>query len=152
MANNFASRPLTLLLAEDNLPDALLVEQAIRMESLPVAVITAVDGERAIDFVVKAETDSSAPSPDLIVLDLNLPRADGFEVLERVRASSRYKDLPVLIMTSSDSPADRKRAAELGAAYFRKPASYDEFVKIGAVLRSILERRGLIGARAGAQL
>jgi DNA-binding response OmpR family regulator len=133
-----------LLLAEDNLPDALLVREAIRMENLPLEVYIAPDGERAIDVIVKAENDPDATCPHVLLLDINLPRIDGFEVLRRIRASDKFKNLPVLMVTSSDSPADRNEAAKLGAGYFRKPVTYDEFVKIGTFLRRLLEENGLL--------
>jgi DNA-binding response OmpR family regulator len=135
---------LNLLLAEDNLPDALMVREAIKLEGLPVDVHIAGDGEAAVDFVMRAETDASAPCPQVLVLDLNLPKVDGFEVLRRIRRSEKCKDIPILVVTSSDSQTDRNEAAKLGASYFRKPVSYDEFVKIGAVLRKFLEESGLM--------
>jgi DNA-binding response OmpR family regulator len=115
------------------------------MEGLPLEVHVASDGERAIDFIARTEQDPKAPVPDLLLLDLNLPKVDGFEVLRRIRASERYKNLPVLVITSSDSAADRSEAAKLGASYFRKPVSYEEFVKIGAFLRGFLEDHALLG-------
>jgi chemotaxis family two-component system response regulator Rcp1 len=130
---------LNLLLAEDNLPDALLVREAIRMENLPLEVHIAADGEQAIEFIARAEKDTEAPCPHFLLLDLNLPKVDGFEVLRRLRASNKCKSIPVLIITSSDSPGDRSQAASLGAGYFRKPPSYDEFLKLGAVLRRLLD-------------
>ena len=136
--------PFNLLLAEDNLPDALLVREAIRMENLPLEVSIAPDGERAIHLIMTAEKDPEALCPHVLVLDINLPRIDGFEVLRRIRASEKFKNLPVIVVTSSDSPADRRQAAALGARYFRKPVTYDEFIKIGAVLRQFLIDNGLI--------
>ncbi|MGA2578551.1 MAG: response regulator [Bryobacteraceae bacterium] len=136
--------PFSLLLAEDNLPDTLLVREAIKMENLPLEVIIAPDGERAIDLIVTAENDPQAPCPHVLLLDINLPRIDGFDVLRRIRASDKFKNLPVLMVTSSDSPADRSEAARLGARYFRKPVTYDEFLKIGAILRELLEDSGLL--------
>jgi DNA-binding response OmpR family regulator len=136
--------PFNLLLAEDNLPDALLVREAIKMENLPLEVYIAPDGERAIDLIVKAENDPNATCPHVLLLDINLPKIDGFEVLRRIRASGKFKNMPVLMVTSSDSPADRSEAAGLGARYFRKPVTYGEFVKIGAILRRLLEEYGLL--------
>ena len=133
-----------LVLAEDNLPDALLVREAVRLENLPLEVYIAADGERAIDLIVKAENDPNAPCPHVLLLDINLPRIDGFEVLRRVRAIDRFKAVPVVMVTSSDSPSDRKEAAKLGARYFRKPVTYDEFMKIGGLLRQLLEEQGLL--------
>ena len=134
-----APRRLTLLLAEDNLPDALLVREAIRMENLPLEVHVAPDGEQAIDFLGRA-----APRPDLLLLDINLPKVDGFEVLRTIRASEKYKDVPVMIITSSDAASDRSEAARLGAGYFRKPPNYEEFLKIGPALRRVLEEHHLL--------
>ena len=135
---------MNLLLAEDNLPDALLVREAIQAEQLQVDVHIVADGELAIDFIARAATDPDAPVPQVILLDLNLPKIDGFEVLRRVRAIEKFKSIPVIIVTSSDSPEDRREALRLNANYFRKPVSYEEFVKIGGVLRRFLEDNGLL--------
>ena len=135
---------MNLLLAEDNLPDALIVREAIRAESLPLEVHIAPDGERAIEFIERAENDPHAPCPHVLLLDINLPKADGFEVLRRLRASDKCKAVPVLVISSSDSPADRSQAASLGANYFRKPPSYEEFLKLGTVLKQMLKDRGLL--------
>jgi len=122
------------------------VREAIRMENLPLEVQIAPDGERALEIIVRAENDADAPRPHILLLDLNLPKIDGFELLRRIRASDKFKDIPVVIVTSSDSPADRSEAARLGARYFRKPVTYDEFVKIGGFLRQLLEEKGLLPA------
>jgi DNA-binding response OmpR family regulator len=102
------------------------------------------DGERALDFVAKAEQEPDAPCPNVVLLDLNLPRIDGLEVLRRLRAIDKFRNIPVLVVTSSDSPTDRNNAAKLGASYFRKPVTYDEFLGIGRVLRKFLEKHGLL--------
>jgi two-component system, chemotaxis family, response regulator Rcp1 len=135
---------LNLLLVEDNPPDALLVREAIRMEGLPLNVHLVADGERAMDFIAKAESDPAAPWPDIMLLDLNLPKVEGFEVLRWLRASGKRKHIPVMVITSSDSPKDRTESAALGAGYFRKPANYDEFLKIGPVLRTFLSDKGAL--------
>lgn len=136
-ARDTPPRPI-LLLVEDNLPDALLVREVIRMEDLAVDIHDASDGQEAIDFIARAERSEDALAPNILLLDLNLPKVDGFEVLRRLRASEKFKGIPVLVLSSSDSPGDRKRAAELGAGYFRKPPSYDEFLKLGGVLKQML--------------
>ncbi len=135
---------MNLLLAEDNLPDALLVREAIQAEQLEVEVHIVADGELAIDFIARAAADPEAPAPHVMLLDLNLPKVDGFEVLRQVRAIEKFKSIPVIIVTSSDSPGDRSEAAKLGASYFRKPVSYEEFIKIGGVLRSFLKDNSLL--------
>jgi DNA-binding response OmpR family regulator len=126
------------------LPDALLVREAIMMEQLPLQVYIAPDGERALDFIAEAEQNPAAPVPHLLLIDLNLPKIDGLEVLRKIRASDKFSNIPALVVTSSDAPADRNGAASLGAGYFRKPVTYDEFVKIGAVLRQFLYANGLL--------
>jgi chemotaxis family two-component system response regulator Rcp1 len=126
------------------LPDALVVQEAIRAEGLAVKFHLAADGERALDFLARAEKDPEAPWPQALLLDLNLPRIDGLEVLRRLRARPQFKDLPVVIVTSSDSPSDRSEAARLGARYFRKIASYSEFMKIGPFVRVFLEESGYL--------
>ena len=122
----------------------LLVREAIRQEKLPVELFTVADGEKAIELLRNAELDSALPCPDLLMLDLNLPRRDGLEILRGVRASEKFRDIPVLIVTSSDSPTDLSQAAALGAHYFRKPASYDAFLKLGGVVKQMLREHGLI--------
>ena len=139
-----ATSRLSLLLAEDNLADTYLVREAIRAENLPLDVQVASDGERAMSFIEQAEAASEDQRPDIVLLDLNLPKRDGFEILQRLRSSATLRSLPVVIFTSSDSPEDRRRAAELGATYFRKPASYEEFLKLGGILKDVLRERGLI--------
>ena len=114
------------------------------MENLPLNVYLVPDGERALDFIAQAEKDAAAPVPHLLLLDLNLPKIDGLEVLRKIRASDKFNRIPVLIVTSSDSPADRNGAASLGAGYFRKPVTYDEFAKIGGILRQFLFANGLL--------
>ena len=132
-----AQQRFILLVAEDNLPDARLVREAIRLENLPLEMYIASDGEQAIEFISRAESDPDAPCPHLLLLDLNLPKMDGFEVLRRLRSSPKCASIPVLIMTSSDLASDQQLAAELGAEYFRKPPSLEEFLKLGVILKRL---------------
>jgi CheY-like chemotaxis protein len=131
-------------MVEDNLADALLVREALRAENLPVEIYTAADGEQAISFIEKAENGIGAPAPDIAILDINLPRIDGFEVLHRIRASARFANLPVMVVTSSDSPGDRSESARIANGYFRKCPDYDEFLKIGPAIRELLEKNNLL--------
>jgi DNA-binding response OmpR family regulator len=117
----------------------LLVREAVQRDNLALEVHVVADGQQAIDCFARAEVDPSALAPDILLLDLNLPKMDGFEVLRRVRASDKFKHIPVLIVTSSDSPEDRAEAATLGAGYFRKPTGYEEYLKIASVLKQFLE-------------
>jgi CheY-like chemotaxis protein len=142
-------RRLTLLLAEDNLPDALLVGEVIQMAGLPLELHVEPDGEQAWEFFRRAERDASAPRPHLLLLDLNLPKVDGIALLRRLREREEWKNLPVMVITSSDAPEDRNDAARLGASYFRKPANYDAFLKLGDELQKFLEDKGLLPLDGG---
>jgi len=139
-----ARPPLNLLVVEDNLPDALIIKEAIRKESLPVKVQIVPDGERALELILAADKDDQAECPQALLLDLNLPKVDGFEVLRALRGSTRFRNLPVLVVTSSDSPGDRSEVAKLGASYFRKPVTYTDFVKIGKFVKSFLQEHQLL--------
>lgn len=128
------------LLVEDNRADALLVREAIALHELPIDLYIVEDGEQAFQFIERADGDPEAPAPDIILLDLNLPKRHGKEVLQWVRASRRCRNTPVLIITSSDLSRERDELARLGAnRYFRKPFSYDQFMKVGEVLKEILQ-------------
>ena len=126
------------------MPDALLIREAIKAENLPIDVHLTPDGEQAIDFLVKAEQNTEAPCPHLMLLDLNLPKIDGLGVLRSIRSKERFKDLPVIVVTSSDSPADRDAVSRLTADYFRKPVTYHEFLLIGPFLRRFLAKHRLL--------
>ena len=130
---------LTMLLVEDNPADVFFVRAALAHEGIESELLIAHDGEKAIEFVEAAETNPGAPCPQLVLLDLNLPRTSGAEVLQRVRKSSRCGDIPVIIVTSSDAPNDRAEAVRLGASrYFLKPHNIDDYLKLGSVVKEVL--------------
>jgi CheY-like chemotaxis protein len=129
------------VLAEDNPADVMLVREAIEMHQLPIELEVIDDGQSAIEYLEGRESDP-APGPELMILDLNLPRRDGQQILRRARESSKYGKIPIVIITSSDSPKDRAETERLGASrYFRKPTTFDEFMKLGEVLRDVLGPR-----------
>jgi CheY-like chemotaxis protein len=128
-----------VLLVEDSPADIYIVRESLKKHMKEVDLQVLNDGEKAFALIEAAEADDSAPSPVLLILDLNLPKRSGQEVLKRVRQSSRLGRIPVVIFTSSDSPADRAETTKLGAtAYFRKPADLEEFMCIGKVVQSVL--------------
>jgi chemotaxis family two-component system response regulator Rcp1 len=132
--------PALVLVVEDNRADVFLVERAVEIHKLPVRLRILNDGEEALKYFENADSDPNMPCPDVVLLDLNLPRRSGREVLERVRKAGRCKDVPVIILTSSNSPEDRRETEALGALrYFRKPTSYQEFLKIGEILGDVLK-------------
>lgn len=110
--------------------------------AVPAVLQVVEDGQAAIEFIDAAERDLAAPRPALVLLDLNLPKRSGIEVLAYLRQSRACSAARVLIVTSSDSPADKLETEKLGTSgYFRKPPSYDDFVKIGEVVLKILDEQ-----------
>src|SRR5258706_16010237 len=132
---------LSLLLVEDSPADVYLVREAMRREGLKVHWDIAGDGEWALRMIDEVASNAATPCPDVMLLDLNVPRCTGDEVLERIRKSPRLAHTPVVIMTSSESLDDRDRLMKLGATeYFRKPSNLREFMKLGRLIREVHER------------
>ena len=127
-----------ILLIEDNMADVHLVREAIEAAGILADLEVFSDGEKAIEYIDQIENDSM-PCPTLVILDLNLPRRTGAEVLEHLRRSPKCRAARVLIVTSSNSEKDHAKTASLGAnGYFRKPSSYDAFLKVGEVVKKML--------------
>jgi CheY-like chemotaxis protein len=132
------SRPL-ILLVEDNTADANLIEETLAQSGLDAELLIVRDGAAAIDLLHQVDSNHSYPSPDLVLLDLNLPKVSGEEVLKRIRLVPRCAKTKVLILSSSNAASDRARALELGAnAYFRKPSSLDRYMDLGPKVREML--------------
>lgn len=132
-------RPYQILLAEDSAADVGIVRIALRDQGLDHVLHVARDGEQAISFIQKADNDRKAPGPDLLLLDMHLPKYNGEEVLKCLRSTELYAQIPVVVMTSSDSPADHDQAQKHAAMfYFRKPSRLDEFIQLGIIVRDIL--------------
>lgn len=128
-----------ILLIEDAPPDVFLVREALKKAGLEFHLHVLPDGEKAVEFIDSADRGEAVPHPDVVLLDLNLPLKSGEQVLERLKQSPRYRDVPVIVITSSDSPKDRAQAARLGATqYFQKPSRLDEFMKLGPLVRDLL--------------
>jgi len=134
-----------ILLVEDAEADVYLVREALDHCGLRYELSVLNDGEKAIDFVDNVDRDEGVPTPHLVLLDMNLPKWSGGQVLERVRRSARFGDVPVVILTSSDSPQDKAAAARLQATlYFRKPSNLDEFMKLGRQVRELLNPKSAV--------
>ena len=128
-----------IVLVEDADPDVFLVREALELGGLRFSLRVFEDGEKAVEFVERVDRDESLPCPHLVLLDLNLPKKPGAEVLEHVRRSQRCADVPVIVLTSSDSPKDREQTARLGATkYFRKPSRLAEFMRLSDIVRDVL--------------
>jgi CheY-like chemotaxis protein len=144
-------RPYHILLAEDSAADVGIVRIALRDQSLNHVLHVARDGGEAIAFIQKADTDPKAPGPDLLLLDMHLPKFDGEEVLKRLRSTEHYAQIPVVVMTSSDAPQDHDKAQRHAAMfYFRKPSRLEEFIQLGVVVREILKGKKPLTVAAGA--
>jgi two-component system, chemotaxis family, response regulator Rcp1 len=134
--------PLQILLAEDNPGDVLLVAAALEEHHIEHELKVAHDGEEALAFFAHMGQPDSPPCPDLVLLDLNLPRLDGFEILTEFRKHPLCGRTPVIVVSSSDTPTERRRMAELGVVqYFQKPGDLDAYMKLGAIVRATMSER-----------
>ena len=132
-----------VLLVEDSPADIYIVRESLKKHMKDIDLQVLNDGEKAFNLIEATEADDSVAAPALLILDLNLPKRSGQEILRRVRQSAKLGHIPVVIFTSSDSPLDRAETTKLGAtAYFRKPADLEEFMCIGKVVQSVLTSHG----------
>jgi two-component system response regulator len=130
-ARNQDSRPVVnILLVEDNPADVGLVEEAFRDGKLQYDLFVAENGVLAIDFLRRRGKFPTAPMPDLILLDLNLPKKDGREVLAEVKNDPVLREVPVIVLTTSDDEMDVHKAYGLHAnCYLTKPVDVDDFMR-----------------------
>jgi len=128
-------RPIEILLVEDSPSDTELTQEALRETRVRNHLSTVEDGVLAMDFLRRRGTFGSAPRPDLVMLDLNLPRKDGREVLAEIKEDPELKTIPVVVLTTSQAEQDVLHAYHLHAnCYITKPVDFEQF--LGAV-RSI---------------
>lgn len=131
-----------MLIVEDNTADVFLIREAIQLAKIPVTVHVVTDGEQAIRFFDAADRDSTFPCPTLVILDINLPKKQGGEVLKYMRKSHRCREALVLAVSSSDFIQDRQEMQQLGAdGYFKKPSEYDDFMKLAGIVQVLLRRK-----------
>ncbi|HLJ50782.1 MAG TPA: response regulator [Bryobacteraceae bacterium] len=121
-------RPIEILLVEDSAADVWLISEALKQGTVAKNVNLVSNGEQALDFLRKRGAYSSALRPDLVLLDLNLPRRDGLEVLRELKSDSRLKTIPVIVLTSSEAGTDINAAYDLNAnCYMVKPIDLEQF-------------------------
>jgi chemotaxis family two-component system response regulator Rcp1 len=124
-------RPAEILLAEDNENDVELTKLAFRHSRLAVHLHHVPNGEECMAFLRKEGKYADATTPDLVLLDLNMPRMDGREVLHEVVHDERLRHLPIVVMTSSDAERDVLAAYQLRcSSYIVKPVDFESFVKL----------------------
>jgi len=117
-----------------------LVREALEEHGVEGEMIVIADGDEAIKFIQALDGQPGTECPDLVIIDLSLPKRAGSEVLECMRQSNRYRDIPAIILTSSDAEEDQASAMRLGATrYLRKPLHLEEFLALGAVFKGILD-------------
>ena len=129
------TKPVEILLVEDNEGDVGLVEEVFEEAKIRNIIHVAEDGEEAMLFLNKEVPYVDAPTPDIILLDLNLPQKDGREVLEEIKTDENLKRIPVVVLTTSKAEEDIIKSYDLHAnSYITKPVDFDQFIR---VVRSI---------------
>ncbi len=128
MTTMHMNRPVDILLVEDNPDDVTLTKEALRESNLSFRLHIASDGIEALDYLHDL---SETPAPDLILLDLNLPKKDGKQVLQDIKADKRLRHIPVVVLTTSQAEQDVQSAYDLHAnCYVSKPVDFDEFIEV----------------------
>ncbi len=124
-------RAIEILMVEDNPGDVRLTREALKGSKVWVQLSVVEDGVAALDFLYQRGAHTAAPRPDLILLDLNLPKKDGREVLAAIKSDPALKTIPVVILTTSQAEEDVLRAYKLSAnCYVTKPVDFDQFARI----------------------
>jgi len=123
-------QPVTILLVEDDPGHAVLIEKNLRRAGIANNFVKLDNGQKAVDFLLKTGEyqGNNNPAPPLILLDLNLPVLDGYQVLKIIKNDARTKSIPVVVLTTTDNPHEVARCYELGCnVYVTKPVEYDNF-------------------------
>lgn len=128
-------RTFHVLIVDDDPADAEIIEEMLTDCDTPMTVSAVADGGEAMQFLQRLPPYAEAAMPDLVLLDLNMPRKDGREVLRDIRGSEALRKLPVLVLTTSQEPEEIDLAYELGAnSYVSKPATMADFQKVIAAI------------------
>jgi CheY-like chemotaxis protein len=128
-------RPIEILMVEDNPGDVRLTQEALKEYKIMNNLQIVEDGEQAMKFLRQQDPFQDAPRPDLILLDLNLPRMDGREVLQEIKNDPELKRIPTVVLTSSEAEEDILQSYDLHAnSYITKPVDFDQFAKVIKVI------------------
>jgi CheY-like chemotaxis protein len=131
-----------IVLVEDNVADVGLVREALRQHEVHCDLHVISDGESVLRFIDSLDCDDTLPCPDLVLLDLHLPKRNGAEILHRLRASERCARTPVLVMTSFPGVRAGQQAEEHAMLqYFHKPSTLKPFLQLGAIVKDVITRR-----------
>ena len=127
------------MIVEDNPADVFVIRAALQAANIDAELHFVKDGEQAIKFFDELDGDNAAPCPALVLLDINLPRKQGGEVLQYMRGTRRCRDALVIAVSSSNSAMDREQMKSLGAnGYFHKRSTYAEFMELGKMVKELL--------------
>ena len=122
---------MNMLLIEDNLGDIRLVEEALRENKLSLNLDVVRDGIEALEYLNHRGKYADSPTPDLILLDLNMPRMDGRETLEAIKKDPRFRRIPIVVLTTSSSEEDVLKSYKSNAnAYITKPVDFEQFIQM----------------------
>ncbi len=122
------AQPADILLVEDNPSDVYLTEEALRSVGVTSRLHTVTDGVEALAFLRRVGVHAEAPRPDLVLLDLNLPRLDGRRVLAEIKGDEALRRIPIVVLTTSNAPSDVVKCYDLHAnCYIVKPVDFDQF-------------------------
>ena len=139
MNSQTIAMPFEVLLVEDNPGDAHLTAEALKTGEVSANLNVVIDGVEALAYLDREGEYADAPRPDLILLDLNLPKKDGREVLVEIKTDERLKHIPVVILTTSQSEEDILRAYGFNANYYiTKPSDLDQFVTVMRIIEELL--------------
>jgi two-component system, chemotaxis family, response regulator Rcp1 len=128
-------QPIQILLVEDSVADVRLTREALADGKVANDLHVVADGEAALAFLRREAGYEGVPAPDLILLDLNLPRLPGHEVLAALKEDLALRSIPVAVLTTSEAEADVIRSYDLGAScYLTKPVDFNEFIKVVAAI------------------
>ncbi len=128
-------RPFNILLVEDNAGDIRLVKEGLKEGKLYHNLHVVEDGEKAMEFLRQEAEFSGAPRPDIVLLDLNLPRKDGREVLAEIKNDMKLKNIPIIVLTTSDAEQDITKTYEHHAnCYVTKPVDFEQFNRVIAAI------------------
>lgn len=120
-----------ILLVEDNPGDIRLTQEALKESNIEIHLDVVTDGEQAIDFLLKRNRFADSVRPHIILLDLNLPKKNGIEVLKEIKINDSLKKIPVIVLTTSDADHDISKAYSLHAnCYILKPVDFDDFARV----------------------
>jgi CheY-like chemotaxis protein len=137
MSHQIPTKPINILIVEDNPTDVMLMREALDHADLPNTLHVAVNGIEAMEFLLHQGKYATMPRPELILLDLNMPRMNGHEVLAAIKADASLRAIPIVILTTSSAETDIKLAyGQHANCYITKPVDFEAFAEVVRSIRS----------------